>query len=72
MLKTVTMSLQMETQAPRERVRIKVKKQTAIEKEVAKVEVNDDIKGHVLDADPDTGPISHLGDYVEEPHVLID
>jgi DNA-directed RNA polymerase II subunit RPB2 len=64
------MSLEMETQAPtRERVRIKVKKQTAIEKEVAKM-----VHAQVAEADDDTdtGPIAHLGDYVEEPHVLID
>jgi DNA-directed RNA polymerase II subunit RPB2 len=63
------MSLEMETQAPRERVRIKVKKQTAIEKEVAKM-----VHASVAEPDPDadTGPIAHLGDYIEEPHVLID
>ena len=63
------MSLEMETQAPRERVRIKVKKQTVIEKQVAEM-VHEEIKQGA--ADTSDSPIAHLGDYVEEPHVLID
>ncbi len=69
MLKNAIMSLQMETQAPRERVRIKVKKQTAIEKQITEM-VHEEIKQHA--ADTSDSPIAHLGDYVEEPHVLID
>ena len=70
MLKTATMSLEMEMrEAPRERVRIKVKKQqTVIEKQVAEM-VHEEIKQRTDLAD---SPIAHLGDYVEEPHVLID
>ncbi len=69
MLKTVTMSLEMEMrEAPRERVRIKVKKPTVIEKQVAEM-VHEEIKQR---ADLVDSPIAHLGDYVEEPHVLID
>ena len=64
------MSLEMEMrEAPRERVRIKVKKQqTVIEKQVAEM-VHEEIKQRTDLAD---SPIAHLGDYVEEPHVLID
>jgi DNA-directed RNA polymerase II subunit RPB2 len=71
MLKTATMSLQMETQAPRERVRIKVKKQTVIEKQISDM-VHEEIKQHASSVDTSDSPIAHLGDYVEEPHVLID
>ena len=62
----------METQAPRERVRIKVKKQqTVIEKQISDM-VHEEIKQHASSADTSDSPIAHLGDYVEEPHVLID
>lgn len=71
MLKTTTMSLEMEMQAPKERVRIKVKKQTVIEKQISDM-VHEEIKQHASSVDTSDSPIAHLGDYVEEPHVLID
>ena len=62
----------MEMQAPRERVRIKVKKQqTVIEKQISDM-VHEEIKQHAASTDTSDSPIAHLGDYVEEPHVLID